>query len=968
MKNQLIKIIEKEDKKNPLTDIEISKLLKSRREEITILRRELNIPDSRERRKPYLVKEINHILSTQPDITNTDLTSILNRQGFNVSRFLVSQTREDLTSSKSNNTQFCAKENEKGFIDFDIIGENLGLRSQVSQAKAAILYPPNGLNTIITGATGTGKSYLAEQMYKYAVKTKVLNKDSPFIAFNCADYANNPQLLISNLFGHKKGSFTNAINDKQGLVELAHNGILFLDEVHRLPPEGQEMLFYLMDKKKYKKLGESKEETRVNVRIIAATTEDINSSILFTFKRRFPVIIELPRLDERTKEERLLYIEKFFFDESCKINIPIRIHESAIKAFMFYNCEGNIGQLVADIQVACSKGYLNYLNSKDKYVNISLSDLPEHVQNGYPSINTIKEYNELNLSEIIVTPSSGFQSNYLVKSQYILENNIYKYIDKRSKELNNRNTSPEHVEQIIGEELENITGNFIKSIVSNEQYSNYNLQHILDKKIIEITKSMMKIAEKHIDNIDDVLFPCLAFHLSASLDRISNNKPIVNMQLKHIKETYEREYEIANEMVSHIEKEYNILFPEDEIGFIALYIHQTCTHSIEEGKRIAVIVATHGNAAESIVDVANTIVGVDHAKPLVMSLGENFSSVLARGIELVKNSNEGKGFVLLSDMGSLCFIAELISKETGIPSISFDRVDTLMVIEILRKAILPDTDLESIETLPLNSNKSEIAYSPINSVKSKSNKVILALCVTGKGSAIKIKELIKTSIKDIEEYVDIIPVGALNNPDIQEFIKELCLERDIIAIVGTINPKYAEIPYIPLHELVRGEGIIKLKQILNMSLSNSIKKIDYTSKISQFVHKDTIWPKAVFKTKMEVLDKICGKLYDRGYVNDDYKMKVYERELLGSTIYKNSIAIPHATTEETIKSTLGIVTLDNPVLWSEDYYANIVFFLVFKENCSEILSLLHSMANNKALLENILKANTSDDILHMILN
>ncbi len=966
MNNKLIKLIKEEDKKNPLTDVEIAKLLKARREEITLLRKELNILDSRERRKPYLIKAVSYILSSDPDITTTDLTLQLNRQGFNVSRFLISQTRETLNDCDQEDMTSSAEENKRDFANFDIIGEHSSLKNQIGQAKAAILYPPDGLNTIITGDTGTGKSYLAEEMYRYAVKSKILSKNALFIAFNCADYASNPQLLISNLFGHKKGSFTNAIADKPGLVEMANNGVLFLDEVHRLPPEGQEMLFYLMDRKKYKKLGESKEETSVNVRIVAATTEDINSSILFTFKRRFPVIIKLPGLDERPKEERLVYIKKFFFEEACKINIPIKLHEAAIKAFMFYKCEGNIGQLIADIQVACSKGYLNYLNSKDEYVNISLSDLPEHVQNGYPNIHTQGKFSNLKFSETLITPSDDFQKIYMTRNRYILDNNIYKYIENRLEDLKNKNISNESVEQIMEKELESITGSFIKGIISNAQSSNYELQNIVGEKAINITKSMIEIAEKYINNIDDTLFPCLAFHLSAALNRLNNNKPIINIQLKYIKEKLKNEYKIAEEMVSYVAEKYEIFFPEDEIGFIALYINQTCTRSIKESKRVAVIVATHGNSAQSIVDVANTLVGVQHAKPLIMSLEENFSTTLQRGIQLVKNCDEGKGFVLLSDMGSLCFLAELISKETGIPSVSFDRVDTLMVIEVLRKAILPDTDLKTIEALPLNSNKLAIPYNPTINIKSRSKKAILTLCITGKGSAIKIKELIETSIQGVGEQVDIIPIGALSSPDLHDFIKELCLKKDIIAIVGTINPSYEKIPYISLNELIRGEGMVRLKQLLNMNVATDKRNISHTNKLSQFIHPEAIWPNRVFKTKIEILDRISDELYSNGFVTNNFKINVYERELLGNTVYRNSIAIPHATTEETIKPVLGILTLKNPVLWSENYYAKVVFFLVFKKDNSKMLNLLYSIGNNKTLLESISKADTREDIISKI--
>ena len=84
-------------------------------------------------------------------------------------------------------------------------------------------------------------------MYKYAIYARKLEAKAPFVLFNCADYYNNPQLLLSHIFGHVKGAFTGADVEKEGLVAKANGGILFLDEIHRLPPEGQEMIFYFID-------------------------------------------------------------------------------------------------------------------------------------------------------------------------------------------------------------------------------------------------------------------------------------------------------------------------------------------------------------------------------------------------------------------------------------------------------------------------------------------------------------------------------------------------------------------------------------------------------------------------------------------------------------------------------------------------------------------------------------------------
>lgn len=84
-----------------------------------------------------------------------------------------------------------------------MIGAKGSLKKAISQAKAAVFYPPNGLHMLLLGPTGSGKS-LANRIYQFAIYSDILKAGAPFITFNCADYYNNPQLLLSQLFGHKK--------------------------------------------------------------------------------------------------------------------------------------------------------------------------------------------------------------------------------------------------------------------------------------------------------------------------------------------------------------------------------------------------------------------------------------------------------------------------------------------------------------------------------------------------------------------------------------------------------------------------------------------------------------------------------------------------------------------------------------------------------------------------------------------
>ena len=238
------------------------------------------------------------------------------------------------------------------------VGADQSLKKCIDQARSAILYPPNGLHTLIIGETGTGKSYFAEAMYDFAVETGMVNKNTKFVIYNCASYSENPQLLLSQLFGYKKGAFTGADRECPGIIDQADGGVLFLDEAHRLSPEGQEKMFLLIDKGIFQRLGETQNYRKAAIRIIAATTEDPKNALLSTFLRRIAVVINIPPLEKRSFDERVRFVFRFLWDESRNIGKNFQVDLEVIKALVLYKCPGNIGQLRGDIRCLCASAYL----------------------------------------------------------------------------------------------------------------------------------------------------------------------------------------------------------------------------------------------------------------------------------------------------------------------------------------------------------------------------------------------------------------------------------------------------------------------------------------------------------------------------------------------------------------------------------------------------------------------------------
>jgi DNA-binding NtrC family response regulator len=205
-------------------------------------------------------------------------------------------------------------------------------------------------NVLITGESGTGKELVAKAIHYNGVR-----KEGPFIAVNCA--AIPETLLESELFGYKKGAFTDAKADKKGLVFEAHEGTLFLDEIAEMPPLLQAKLLRVIEEREVRPLGDTNCYP-VDVRVISTTNRNIQSVIREgNFREdlyyRLKVIdIELPPLRER-KEDLPLLVQHFIgkFGQGQKKNI-FRISEDALRILLNYPWPGNVRELENVIQRA----------------------------------------------------------------------------------------------------------------------------------------------------------------------------------------------------------------------------------------------------------------------------------------------------------------------------------------------------------------------------------------------------------------------------------------------------------------------------------------------------------------------------------------------------------------------------------------------------------------------------------------
>ncbi len=224
-------------------------------------------------------------------------------------------------------------------------------------------------NVLISGESGTGKELVAKAIHYNSPR-----KDKPFVAINCG--AIPETLMESELFGHKKGSFTGAIADRAGIFEQANGGTLFLDEIGEVPLQLQAKLLRVIQEREFRRVGGA-QDVKTDVRVISASNRDLEEQVKESsfredlFYRLNVVQLRMPALRERPEDIPLL-VEHFYKKSAQPSDNPEIITNEALKALESYHFPGNVRELENLVERCLALG--------DK--TITKDSLPEQIMNG----------------------------------------------------------------------------------------------------------------------------------------------------------------------------------------------------------------------------------------------------------------------------------------------------------------------------------------------------------------------------------------------------------------------------------------------------------------------------------------------------------------------------------------------------------------------------------------------------------
>lgn len=700
---------------------------------------------------------------------------------------------------------------------------NPSLKESVERVRAAVLYPNNGLPLLITGESGTGKSYLVGLINRFCRTNKLIKTTAPFVTVNCAQYADNPELLTSNLFGYKKGAFTGADQDHDGAFIEANGGILFLDEVHRLGPKGQEKLFTYLDQGLVYPVGETSHGKRVSVRLCFATTEEVENNFLTTFMRRIPVKISLPPLSQRSREERLNLIYTLLCNEQREIAKPIIVSDQVLEMLANYLPVGNIGDLKNAVKLTIARA--NADAKKANKLTLTAYNLPVDVLMRSKTESYLSVKKPLQITDA-TEPADLIARSFPEKKIFL--HSLERLLTTYEQSNNHLPNCESKLKQIVYQLFDTLL--FEKNASKQLPLLSYVIEHL--KHLFEQLQNayQLQVSGNAIYAISYYLFERQKIHWN--IDEV-RQKNALHSLYQEVRQRYPEVYAYVGKLLLLIKNNLEIELNEVDYIFLSIYLNKL--EIITKTGLIKAIVLAHGYAtAGSIANVVNRLLNAHTLDAFDMPINVSTQQIANKIIDYSENNDVSHGLIILVDMGSLQEIEKLFPRQLDAPLLLINNVSTSLALTV-GESILQKRSFREIGQLAQQKSKVEIK---LTYPAKRRQQVILTTCYSGIGTATHVARLLERCMPSSSK-VKIIPYDyqALKDPHKVKVVNKM---YDVIGIVGTENPAIPGLDFIHLEKILSDKGTAKLQKWLTKSFTVPEIKLIMNNLVKNFSLERTI--------------------------------------------------------------------------------------------------------------------------------
>ena len=657
------------------------------------------------------------------------------------------------------------------------IGYYLSLSSCIEQCKAAVKYPPNGLPALFNGAGGTGKAFLSRLMYEYAVNERVIGTAGaaslpPYITVDCSEYAQNEEKFAISLCGSEDG---------KGWLAKANGGILFFDEIDRLPFSGQELIYSYLISGQYKGYHDDEHVFESNARLVFSTTKVPAETLYKPLARMIPIVIPVPTLHERTADEKEEMLVSFLKAEGRRMGVDVSISQNAFHCMLEFSYENNIDELKTCVTSSCAGAYLEKTSDG---IAIHSYHLPEYMLSSLKLEVEDKDKRMIHLNSYSRDTSLGQTVQYFQIMLDVFEDYRQDMLSFDGLMTEFRKQLNDYYDYLIyGQKLVNI------KISTYEQLINQIFENVGEMYGISLSKKYSHLLARRL------YIQLQGDHLIDNW--MKQNHDEIEEMFQAVSAVLEKESVICSRIVNLIKL--NLDIEADSLNQLFLLLDIKNQNQKIQGLSAAGIILSHGYAtASSIADAANQITGL-----------------LEKHIERFITCQD---VVLLVDMGSL---EQIHSQMGGLRNLNIgiiNNISTALAVDI-GLGICGNQKLEDI--LKRASESNVCTYRIIHNVQ-KEDAVIFS-GENGIDTTEKLKELIlKTSATSIPvKFVAYDYYRLMKNGSHDEIFQQYHVK----CIIGLFNPEIEGIPFISLEDIISMNSAEKLTNIFSEYLDEEQMEI-----------------------------------------------------------------------------------------------------------------------------------------------
>lgn len=669
---------------------------------------------------------------------------------------------------------------EKKNAEHVFIGSSMTLNYCLSQCKSAVKYPGNGVPVLIWGEAGTGKSFLADYLYRYAMENQSIDKTAAYKIMECTEQDAPDGKDIHKLFGSVNGE-----SDRKGLLRETAGGVLFINNVDCLSLKAQEMLARYLENR-------SKETAVSGAKLLFATRKNPSLVLNESLLAQIPVISFLPPLRERSLAERRLLLMYFFEKEELHLNCRITISSRVYGILMKYPFEGNLTQLKSCIRVICANALLQAEEPKQELFIKSYHLTSELISSVEPEEETWEANQMIPVSGL----SGREEDNYLLPL-------LKRVLDIYEGYLRNELSLKE-----LMRGSNDWLNDFYDFIVYEKKYSNKRI-----KAMEEITgKVLSKVSKKHTIFLPascEFVLARLIYVMTGENDSLlrwmNRNAECIRDFLALLVTEHPVEAFMAKEIKRCLEEILDVELEDINLIFLILNI-RFYNRKLASDSLSGLVVAHGYSTASSIADSVNKLIGKRVLEAFDMPLNTDINDIILKIKDGLSAGRINKNLILLVDMGTLEELGTILSESCSVRIGIINNISTKTALSV-GEGIAGGEQLQDI--LKRTIEETQIEYRLYdNTLKEPA---ILFTSESGTPMTDRVLQIFKDSFpKNIK--IKLVAVDCSGSFPVE--LDALGARYEILFISGTMNPQIPDIPYIALEDIIANDAMGDMNSLL----------------------------------------------------------------------------------------------------------------------------------------------------------